>query len=354
MTKILQFILIGLLLATPFVMGGCQSEMNAQEMSENGNGQKQLTNVKVETVQPGSYTNYINLVGTVKANKTIVVSAEESGRLESIKVDKGSRLNRGDTIAKIESSMLEANFNQATAQYELAKLNYNNAKNLYENDGGISETDYLTAQYNMEMAKAQMDAAEERLSNTTISSPSQAIVVNKMVEEGELVGPGTPVVQIMDLSKVKVETGIPENEISYFETGTQAEITLDAYPERTFKGTIRYISPAVDPMNRTFEAEIELPNPDHLLKAEMVVKLRVVKSVYDNAIAISQDALIETETGKAIFVLTDESTAEFRMVKIGPTLQGSVLIQDGLQAGEKLIVVGQRSIADGEKVNVVQ
>ncbi|RMH70612.1 MAG: efflux RND transporter periplasmic adaptor subunit [Gemmatimonadetes bacterium] len=339
------------------ILGSCDKPSNAQEQGNEAadsqqNGRR-LTNVKVITVEAKPFTNYMNFVGTVKPNKSVTVSAEEGGRLLKLYVDKGDRVRAGDTLAQIEDDILKATYNLNRAQYDLAMVNYNSAKQLYENNGGISETEYVTAKFNAEMAEAQKDIAKKRLENTTILSPMAGVITQTFVEEGELVGPGTPIVSLMDVSTVKIEVGIPETEILFFKTGTSATITFDAIPGETFTGTIRYISPTVDPRNRTFEAEVVVKNPGNLIKAEMVAKLRMVKKVYETAVTIPQDALIETETGKAVYILENGNIARFRNVETGPTHNGDIMIREGLRAGEKLIVVGQRSVADGEPVRVL-
>ncbi len=341
-----------LILLAIFSLDGCGNKNDAVAQAQPA--PKRLANVKVMTIHTEPFTGYVNLVGTVKANKRIVVSAEEGGRIERFAVDKGAYLKAGDAIAVIEANMQQAAFNLAKAQFDLADLHFSNAKKLYDENGGVSETDYKTAQFNRDIAAAQMEMAKERLEKTRITSPAPAIVVAKMVEAGELVSRGTPIAQIMDMSRVKIVAGIPETDAAYFKKGAAAEVTFDAFPGQVFTGSLAFMSPAVDPQNRTFEVEVELANPGGVIKAEMVAKLRVVKAEHKDAIVIPQDIILETERGKAVFVFQEDGKAVFRAIQTGPTHENEVMVVDGLTAGEKLIVSGQHNLTDGESVQVVE
>jgi multidrug efflux pump subunit AcrA (membrane-fusion protein) len=123
-----------------------------------------------------------------------------------------------------------------------------------------------------------------------------------------------------------------------------------------FRGRISYVGAAVNPRNRTFPIELSLSNPGGVIKPEMVANVSVERLTLEDVVVIPQEALIRVEEGYVVFVVDANGgnpTARTRSVEPGPTQKNMVVIESGLEAGERLIVVGQQTVAAGDRVNVV-
>jgi membrane fusion protein (multidrug efflux system) len=332
--------------------GGGQAE-GSEEESE----YTRVLNVEVATVGITSFTEIIRLTGTVQADKDVVISAEESGVIREITVDKGSWVQAGQAIFRMDDELLKAQVEQAQAMSSLAREVWERRKRLYEEDQVGSELAYLEAKYAAEQATANLNLLEARLARTVIRAPIDGILDSREVEVGTMVGPGTPVARIVDNNPVRITGGVPERYATDVQAGAQVTVIFDVLPDEPFVGRISYVGAVVNPRNRTFPVELRLSNPGGLIKPEMVANVEVVRQTWEEAMVVPQEALIRVEAGYIVFVVENEGGVDLvgsRSVELGPAQQNEVVILSGIEAGDRLIVVGQQSVAAGDRVNVVR
>lgn len=298
----------------------------------------------------------IQLTASVRANQDVQVAAEESGKIREIMVEKGSRVTEGQPIAKIDDAILSAQVEQARAQAELAAQTWERRKRLYEEDQVGSEIAYLEAKFAAEQTAANLKGLEERLARTTIRAPFDGVLDERMVEVGSSVAPGQVVARVVDLDPVKVTAGVPERYAADVRKGAEAGVTFDVFPDDRYRARIEYVGATVSPQNRTFPIEVVLPNPKGLIKPQMVANVSVARRDLASVVVVPQDALVRVENGYVVFVAGDRGQgpiAEVRPVTLGPSQRNEVVIESGVQEGDRLIVVGQKSVADGDHINVV-
>lgn len=347
--RILPILLLGAV--TSWGCGGVQAEGTSQDTAF-----VRIVNVEVDRVEPGRFTEIIRLTGTVQASHDVTISAEESGVVREILVDKGSRVRAGQPIFRLDDDLLQAQVDQARAMASMARETWERRKRLYEEDQVGSELVYLEAKYAAEQAQANLRLLEARLERTVIQAPIKGILDSREIEVGTMVAAGTPVARIVDNDPVEITAGVPERYAADVAPGAEASVTFDILPGQTFQGQVSYVGAAVNPRNRTFPVELVLPNPGGVIKPEMVANLFLVRKSTEDAIVVPQEALVRTEDGYIVFVVEDGSQgslARAREVEIGPAQQNEVMIRSGLKAGERLVVVGQMSVADGDRVNIV-
>ena len=138
--------------------------------------------------------------------------------------------------------------------------------------------------------------------------------------------------------------------------GAAAALRFEALGDETFTSRIRYVGATINPRSRTFPIEVELSNESGAIKPEMVANMSITRQEVQEAIVVPQDALIRVEAGYVAFVVVERGgieVAEARDVVLGPTRRNLVVVDEGLAVGERLIVVGQKSVADGDRVNLV-
>lgn len=341
------------------VLVACGGDAEAGDPGSQGSADEEfhrVINVETRTLEAASFTELIRLTGTVEANRDVTVSAEESGVVRELLVDKGALVERGRPVVKIDDRLLTSQVEEARARAELARETWERRKGLWEVDSIGTELAYLEARFAAEQAAANLATLEERLNRTMVTAPVDGVLEDRMVEVGTMVSPGTPLVRILDLTPVKIAAGVPERYAADVAPGARATITFDVLEGETFQGTISFVGSAVNVENRTFPVELTLPNPGHAIKPEMVADVSVVRRELDEVIVVPQEALVRVEEGFVVFVVAtedDREVAEARPVRTGASQRNQVVVTDGLEAGDRIIVRGQQMVAAGDRVQVV-
>lgn len=347
------WIFLPALLLFPLALGGCGGSQ-AEGAQEEG-AYTRILNVEVAPVEASSFTEVIRLTGTVQADKDVTVSAEESGVIREILVDKGKRVQAGQAMFRMDSDLLSAQVDQARALADMARETWDRRKRLYEEDSVGSELVYLEAKYGAQQAAANLALLEERLARTVIRAPIDGVLDSREIEVGTMVGAGTPVARIVETKRVKISGGMPERYATDVRTGAEATVTFDVMPDREFTGQISYVGAVVNARNRTFPVELVLPNPGGMIKPEMVANVEVVRLTLDAVFVIPQEALVRVEDGYVVFLVDNQAGVDVvrsQPVEVGPSQENEVAILSGLEAGDRLIVVGQQTVAAGDRVNV--
>ncbi len=348
-----------LLLAATVLAAGCGggSEVDGAETSDReGDGFARVVNVEVERVEPGPFTEMIRITGTVEASRDVTLSAEESGVVREVLVEKGGIVRENQPIVRIDDRILRSQVEEARSRAELARETWERRRRLWEVDRVGSELAYLEARSAAEQATAGLRTLEERLARTVIRAPISGVLEDRMVEVGTMVAPGTPVARVVDLSPVEVAGGVPERYAADVERGDPVTVTFDVLEGQTFTGTVSFVGATVDPDNRTFRVESTIPNPGRAIKPEMVANVRLFRRELEDALVIPQDALVRVEDGFRVFVVEEEggeSVAAARDVALGPAQRNRVVVESGLDPGARVVVVGQNSVAAGDRVRVV-
>ncbi len=342
-------------LASPACGGGAEEADAAPAEGAAPASFVRTVNVEVEPVQPRPFTEFLTVTGAVEANRDVVVAAEESGVIRQVYLERGADARAGQAIARIDERVLAAQVAQARAAAELAQTTYERRKALWENEKIGSEIAYLEARSNAEQAAANLATLDQRLARTVVRAPFAGSVEARMVEVGTSVSPGTPVARIVDTSPVKVVGAVPERFSADVTTGRAVAIRFDAL-DTEVTGTLSFVGAAVDQRSRTFPIEARLENRDGRFKPQMSANIRLPLRELEDAIVIAQDALIRDEDGFVVYVAVPDGDgwmAEVRPVQTGVADGGRIVIEAGLEAGDRVIVLGQHRVSDGDRVNVV-
>ncbi|MBA3889001.1 MAG: efflux RND transporter periplasmic adaptor subunit [Gemmatimonadaceae bacterium] len=315
-----------------------------------------VINVQVAVVAGSDFAERIRLTGTVTAYRDVTISAEETGVIRQLPVAKGSTVGAGQVIAAIDDRILRAQVAQARAQAELTREVADRRHRLFTESTIGTELSVLEARSAAQQAAANLDGLSERLARTRIRAPISGVLDERNVEIGTMVAPGTPVARIIALSPAKVTAGVPERFAADVVPGSMARVTFDVLPGRHFDARIDYVGAAVNARNRTFPIEIALPNQGFAIKPEMVANVEILKQRLQQAVVVPQEALVRIENGFVVFVVEEDAgrpVARRRPVLLGPSQRNQVVVQAGLDPGDRLIVVGQNQVAHNDRVNVV-
>jgi Cu(I)/Ag(I) efflux system membrane fusion protein/cobalt-zinc-cadmium efflux system membrane fusion protein len=185
----------------------------------------------------------------------------------------------------------------------------------------------------------------------TLYAPSSGVVTHLMVREGMEVAPNTNLYTIADLSRVWVYANVYENELPWIKVGQQARVEISYLPGQSFEGTVTHIDPFLDPATRTARVRLEHANPEGLLKPEMFANVSILADARNEALAISEEALIRSGRRNLVFVALGEGRFEPRVVEVGiQTGDGWIEINEGLAEGEVIVSSGQFLIDSESKL----
>jgi len=350
---------LGLAVASALWSVSCQPPAPAEGLTEEAEGRPtgRVINVETRRIVLEDFVEDIRLTAVSQADRDAMVSAEEPGRVVEIFVDRGMRVSAGDALVKVDDAVLAAQVAQAEASRNLAEATWERRRRLFEEDSVGSEIAYLDARYGVEQAVAQYRSLAARLERTTVRAPFGGVIDDRMIELGETVGVGQPIVRLLDLNPIKILAGVPERYSLDVRLRDEATVTFDVLEGESFSATVDHVGATVDPENRTLRVEMSILNRSERIKPQMVADVSLTRRRVDAAIVVPQDAVVRWEEGYIVYVVEgtgNEAMARSQSVELGAARRNVVVIESGLSVGDHLIVVGQRSVADGDPVRVVE
>jgi len=318
----------------------------------------ELTEVRAEDV-----IEWIRAVGSIQADQQVELSAEVGGRLAEIAVEVGDLVAKGDLLARLDDERLRIARDLARAEVEMARANLEKSRrdaqrqiNLYQ---GQVTSEFSLEQANLKaridegqlkVAQARLAVAQRDLADASITSPVEGEITRRHVEVGELVEAGTPLFEVAKIDRVKLAVHVSELDIARLQKGQEAEISVDGHPGVVFRGTVNTISAQADPQTRAFPVEILVVNDQaEKLLPGFVGRARIRGRTFENAISLPEEAVVQSDGRPVVFVATGD-TAAARAIETGFVDRGRVLVTKGLEPGDRLIVTGQQSLRDGDRI----
>uniref|UniRef100_A0A832I4Y5 Efflux RND transporter periplasmic adaptor subunit n=1 Tax=Eiseniibacteriota bacterium TaxID=2212470 RepID=A0A832I4Y5_UNCEI len=320
----------------------------------------------------------ISANGYVVARTKASVAAKIPGRLEELRVTEGTRVRRGEIIARLESGDFEAQvaaaraaLAQADAALAQARRDLERARRLREGGANTpfeledAETRARVAAAQVEAARAQLRLAEVNLENTRVRAPFDGTVLRKDAEVGEIVVPSsagggltrTAIATMADLATLEVEVDVNEAYIAQIRNGQASAITLDAYPDTSFRGRVRQVVPTADRQKATVLVKVSILDRDPRILPEMgakVVFLRDESAAVTAAprrVLVPAEALVNGPEGASVWVVSEGRASRVK-VDAGPESGGQIEVRSGLAGGESVILRPPAGLKDGAPVRV--
>lgn len=320
-----------------------------------------ITEARVTTVTTG-----VLLTGTLQPAERVAVTAQVGGTVGEVRVDRGSRVSRGQLLATIRAEGVrsrlagaQSSIAAAEAQLAVARTQLDAQRRLYE-AGATSRVDlenaqaaFAGAQAQVAAARAESTAAAEAAGFTEIRAPLAGTVSDRAVEPGEAVSPGDPIVTIVNTRTLELAGRIPVDESGAVRVGQPVTFTLDAFPGREFRGTVARKDPMADPTTRQVGVYVHLPNPNGEITAGQFARGRVSGRTVEDAVAVPTTAVQRSGDEDAVFVVAN-GRLERRPVTLGirDETAGIVAVTSGLRAGEVVLARPAPNVTNGQAVMV--
>ncbi|WP_139856164.1 efflux RND transporter periplasmic adaptor subunit [Aequorivita sinensis] len=314
--------------------------------------------ITAEVIKDTVFKHYVEVQGNVETDQNVVLNAEYSGVLTNIYVKESQRVSKGQRLAKIDDGGLSSQVAQQEAQLALAKTTFERQERLWEQKIG-SEIQYLQAKTNYEAARNTTNQLRAQLGKTIITAPFSGVIDDIISDPGQVVVPGqTPIIRLVNLSDMYVKASIPETYLTNIKKGTRVEVNLASINEN-FTGTVRQVSNYINPNNRSFEIQVEIPNKDGNVKPNLIATVKVNDYSAENAITIPENILQENAAGETIAYVykpIDDSTgvAKRIIIETGLSYGNHTEVKSGLKKGDTIIKEGAKTLRDGQKVTIKQ
>jgi HlyD family secretion protein len=257
----------------------------------------------------------------------------------------------------------EATIRQREADMKRAETSLARSKSLFERQLlprqtlDDNEATYSASAAQLDLARAQNAQSKARLDellitlgNTTITSPVTGFVSKRAVDPGAFVGQNAPVVEVVDVSTVRLVANIVEKDLRTLKPGNAATVEVDAFPGEQFNGRIARISPILDPATRTAPIEIEIPNSTARLRPGMYARVGITVDARKDALVVPINAMVDLGGRRGVFMPLTDNTAAFRVVQIGVETGDAAEVIGGLQEGDRVITTGTASLRDGDRI----
>ncbi len=338
--------------------------------------------VEIAPAQLRSLKQVLELTGDIRPFMEVYVHPKIPGRvIEKIFVERGNSVKKGTLIATLEKDTIKAQIQEARARLASAKARLNEVEanlNLIQKDRHRLENlfrknavsrqklDQVNAKYEallatkrlalaqIESAKASVRVLQIMLKDHDICSPIAGHVSARYMDAGNMSDTRKPIVRISMENSLKIVTTVTEKDYPLIKKGMEAEIRVDAFPHRVFKGMLSVINPTLDPATRTGEIEIQVDNKDLTLHAGMFAHVRLSVGERE-ALVIPRDGLNRLPgTGSYYVYLVKHGKALLKNIQIGEIQGNYAEVTDGLKEGDLVIVKGQNRVRDGSLIKVIK
>jgi membrane fusion protein (multidrug efflux system) len=298
-------------------------------------------------------------VGSFSPVRGVTVSAELGGKVEKIAFESGQEVQQGDLLVQVDVSVEQAEVKAIEARIDLWQLNFNRTRKLAE-ERAIAKSDLDEAESQLKQAKASCDALRATIERKTIRAPFTGRLGIRKVQLGQYLSPGDPVVILQTLDPIYVDFALPQQEYGRVQSGQKVLVEVDAFPGKSFEGTINAINPEVDDATRNVRIQATLNNVDDLLRPGMFGQVRVVVGKPEARLTLPATAINRAPYGDSVFIVERMTNAEGKpylgvrqqFVKVGPNRGDQIAVLEGLQAGQEVVSSGLFKLRPNGEVQV--
>ncbi|AWI27152.1 efflux RND transporter periplasmic adaptor subunit [Flavobacterium pallidum] len=311
--------------------------------------------VSVTTVKDTTFTHYLEIQGNVDTQQNVTIQPEMSGTLVTLNAKAGQHVSKGQVLGRVDDAGIGQQVAQLQTQYELAKTTFERQKRLWDQKIG-SEIQYLQAQTQMISAEKMVNQVKAQLSKTLIKAPFSGTIDEVFVERGEVVAPSQKgLMRIVNLGNLYVSTMVPESYVGKVKVGTTVDVEINSIG-KTYAGKVRQVASSINPENRSFGIEVNIPNPENLLRPNQVAKLKIIDYTNKKAMVVPTNVIQEDgQKNQFVFVVTNSNgktgTAKKTIVKTGQSAGNVTEILSGLNAEDIIVTEGANTISEGMKLN---
>jgi membrane fusion protein (multidrug efflux system) len=323
----------------------------------------QLPPVSVQVTEAitQNWADQFDAVGTIESVQGVTLANEVAGKVEKIAFESGSMVAAGDVLVVLDKASEEAQLRSAMAAAELATLNLNRTRDLRKTSV-ISQSELDTAESQHKNTAARVEELQWMLQKRTIKAPFAGRLGIRQIREGQFLQAGAPIVSLQSLDPVYVNFSLPQQRLSDLSVGMKVQAKTDAIPDRIFEGRLTAIDAEVDALTRNIGLQATIANKDGGLRPGMFAAVSAIAPQEKTHTIIPGTAVIFAAYGNSVFVVKEEPDKEGKshlvcdqkFVRLGSRKGDFVAVEEGLQAGEKVVSAGGFKLHKGAAVEIAE
>jgi membrane fusion protein (multidrug efflux system) len=360
MKKKILLTLVGILLLVAAIIGIKASQI-MDLIAAGKTFQIPPISIQVTEAITQSWADQFDAVGTIESVQGVTLANEVAGKVEKIAFESGSMVAAGDVLVILDKASEEAQLRSAMAAAELANLNLSRTRELRKTSV-ISQSELDTAESQQKNTAARVEELQWMLQKRTIKAPFSGRVGIRQIQEGQFLQAGAPIVSLQSLDPVYVNFSLPQQRLSDLSVGMKVQATTDALAGRVFEGRLTAIDAEVDPLTRNIRLQATMANQDGGLRPGMFAAVSAIAPVEKKHIIIPGTAVIFAAYGNSVFVVKEEAgkdgkphlVCDQKFVRLGSRKGDFVAVENGLQAGEKVVSAGGFKLHKGASVVIAE
>ncbi|MBL8113424.1 MAG: efflux RND transporter periplasmic adaptor subunit [Acidobacteria bacterium] len=332
---------LGALLASSLVLSGCgEANASAQKLPI-------PEPIRVTSLPAVSkvIASRLEVTGSLVADESAEIAAERDGRVADVLVERGSYVNKGEVLARIDTAEAKAQLDEAKASLAWAESESSRYAELRDKQV-VARAERERKGIDLDLARARLTLAQKAFDDCVIRAPFSGLVAEKRVSAGAFVRRGAPVALLMKIDPLRAELSVAESAIPAVKLGQSVSFTVQSFPGKVFEGKVAHIGPSVDARARSLVVEALVPNPARLLKPGLFVTAGIEMPTSTPAIFAPRSSIVTQSGVSRVFVLGAERVEE-RVVSLGREAGDLVELRTGVAEGEKLVLRPTARLTDG-------
>jgi membrane fusion protein, multidrug efflux system len=316
-----------------------------------------LIQITAQRVSAAPFTTYFEVYGTVEADQNARIFPETNGLLTEIHVREGQQVAKGTLLMTLDGAIVARNIDEIKTQLELATALFEKQNRLWKQQIG-SEVQFLEAKNRKESLETRLATLQSQYNLTRIRAPFDGVIDEIFPKKGELVGPGAPVIRLVNLKEVHINSDVSERYVGQLKKGTPVIVEIPN-TGLNFESEVVQVGQYIKPDNRTFRIQVRVPNQEGLFKPNLLASVRIRDYQSDSALTIPNSLLLQTPEGNDfVFVVKSingqSASVHKKIVKTGRSYSGRTEILEGLEKDAIIVEKGARSVKDGQRVQVIE
>ncbi|ACA86114.1 efflux RND transporter periplasmic adaptor subunit [Shewanella woodyi] len=336
-------------LALPLVLVGVLSACGAEE--EIKEEEKYAVPVETTTVIQGDVSSFYSTTATLEAPQEANVVTRISGLIESINVEEGDRVTKGQLLAVIDAKRQKYELARSQAEVEIIEQELNRLKKM-NNKEFFSADSMAKLEYNLQAAIAKRDLAALQVEESMVRSPIDGVIATRFVKAGNMAKEFEELFYVVDQDELYGIVHLPEQQLESLKLGQDAQIFANKNTQDTVHAKVLRISPVVDAQSGTFKVTLSVPNSDSKLKAGMFTRVELRYDTHNNVITVPYNAVVNQDNEFALYVI-DGTNANRRSVSLGYREADTVEVVSGIEPGEQIVIRGHQNLKDQSLVEVI-
>ncbi|MCJ8349267.1 efflux RND transporter periplasmic adaptor subunit [Moritella sp.] len=316
--------------------------------AKGGQGPERVVSVYTDTVQYHEVSQSISLIGKLQSVQFVSVAPEVAGKVDSIKITANQTVTAGQLLVQLDDSKAQAVLMEANAYFTDEQRKLNEYATLVKSNA-ITQTEVFAQTALVDIAKARLAAAQANMDDHYLTAPFAGTVGLLDFSRGKMVSVGTELLTLDDLSTMQLDLAVPERYLSQLSTGMVVTATSRAWDDQRFKGEVVAIDSRINPETLNLRVRVNFENTDNHLKPGMMMSSSVVFPVINEPI-IPVQAIEYSGTKRFVYVVGEDERVTRTQVFLGARIVDQVLIENGLDIGDRIVVQGLVNMRNGLQV----